>query len=150
MLIATINETDRPQLKINPEITHVDSNVKQVIIMRKDLKIRRGKEIAQGAHVSMMFLVKEVLKYNLIGKIEFTDEELAWMQGGFAKIVLQVDSEKELIDLFDNAITIGLKAHIVTDLGLTEFNGVPTKTCIAIGPDRVDKINPVTSHLKLY
>jgi PTH2 family peptidyl-tRNA hydrolase len=143
-------QTDRPQLKSNSETIYVDNNIKQVIVMRKDLKVRRGKEIAQGAHGSMMFLVREILKHNLIGELHFTDEELAWMQGGFAKIVLQVDSEEELIGLFDHATTLGLKVHLVTDAGLTEFDGVPTKTCIAIGPDRVDKINPVTAHLKLY
>lgn len=33
-------------------------NVKQVIVMRKDLNMRRGKQIAQGAHASMAALLK--------------------------------------------------------------------------------------------
>ena len=35
-------------------------SIKQVILIRKDLKMRRGKEIAQGSHASMEFLVSRI------------------------------------------------------------------------------------------
>ena len=33
---------------------------KQVIVMRRDLGMRRGKEIAQGAHASMIWLSRRI------------------------------------------------------------------------------------------
>jgi PTH2 family peptidyl-tRNA hydrolase len=43
----------------------------------------------------------------------------------------------------------GIKHHVVTDSGLTEFGGVPTKTCVAIGPDKSSKIDIITGGLEL-
>lgn len=40
--------------------------------------------------------------------------------------------------------------HLITDGGLTEFGGVPTRTCLGIGPDYDDRIDPVTGDLELY
>ena len=39
--------------------THMN-RIKQVILIRKDLTMRRGKEIAQGSHASMAFLVEQL------------------------------------------------------------------------------------------
>jgi PTH2 family peptidyl-tRNA hydrolase len=36
------------------------------------------------------------------------------------------------------------------DGGLTEFGGVPTRTCLGIGPDYDEHIDPVTADLELY
>ena len=114
--------------------------MKQVIVIRKDLKMRRGKEIAQGAHASMKFLLNG----------DFTRADLnTWLHGGQTKICLSVDSEKELLELFDKAKEAGLIVNKVTDAGRTEFNGVPTDTCIAIGPNNSEDIDKITKHLKL-
>jgi PTH2 family peptidyl-tRNA hydrolase len=43
-----------------------------------------------------------------------------------------------------------LVVHLITDRGLTEFGGVPTRTCLAVGPDYDDLIDPVTGGLELY
>ena len=123
-------------------------NAKQCIIIRKDLNMRRGKEIAQGSHASISFLTRRLQgkKSNL----NLSDAELSWIEGAFTKICLQVNSEQELLDVKAKAIEAGLEVHIITDAGKTEFGGVPTKTCLAIGPDWSDKIDGVTKHLKLY
>jgi peptidyl-tRNA hydrolase len=44
-----------------------------------------------------------------------------------------------------NAATV----HVITDAGHTEFGSLPTKTCLAIGPDEDGSIDAVTGHLKL-
>lgn len=119
--------------------------IKQVIVMRKDLKMRRGKEIAQGAHASMAFLSKKVR-----GGILFTDMEYEWLNGLFTKVCVRVDSEAELLKVVEAAAAAGLQAEVITDSGKTEFAGVPTKTCAAIGPDLAEKIDQVTGHLELY
>ena len=125
--------------------------MKQVIVIRKDLKMRRGKEIAQGSHASMAFLLKSI-KPTTGGHtiIEEMTELVEWLQGGQTKVCLQIHSEEELLNLDEKAKEMGLRSNIITDAGRTEFGGVPTKTCLAIGPNKDEEINKITGHLKLY
>ncbi|MEM6589590.1 MAG: aminoacyl-tRNA hydrolase [Pseudomonadota bacterium] len=113
--------------------------MKQVLLIRKDLKMRRGKEIAQGAHASMK------------ATLENMDDPRVktWLSGAFAKIALAVESEEELLDLYEKAKAKKLVAALITDSGKTEFNGVPTNTVVAIGPDAPEVIDAITGHLKL-
>lgn len=131
--------------------------VKQVIVIRRDLKMRRGKEIAQGAHASAMWLIERLKSATDFlfenGHYEgprMSNAEWSWIQGEYRKVVCQVESEKELLDLRDMAVAAGIEAHLVTDLGATEFHGVPTVTALAIGPDYADQIDLITKYLKLY
>lgn len=125
--------------------------VKQVIVIRKDLNMRRGKEIAQGAHASITFLKVRFTSDNPTYAAYVASASIKeWLNGNQAKITLQVNSEAELLDIYQKAHAAGLEVHLITDAGLTEFDGVPTKTCLAIGPDEAEKIDPITGHLKLY
>jgi PTH2 family peptidyl-tRNA hydrolase len=124
--------------------------VKQVIIIRKDLKMRRGKEVAQASHASMAFLLNQFTTSIQPQSITLDLATVAWKETGHTKIGLRVDSEKELVDLHESALVAGLKSNIITDKGLTEFDGVPTKTALAIGPDWGPEIDKLTSNLKLY
>jgi PTH2 family peptidyl-tRNA hydrolase len=124
-------------------------SVKQVIVMRKDLKMRRGKEIAQGAHASMKVLLDKMHLQDNKLQLELDDKISQWLSDGFAKICLYIESEEEMIELYDKAKQKGLLCSMITDSGNTEFHGVPTNTCIAIGPDFSEKINDLTGHLKL-
>jgi PTH2 family peptidyl-tRNA hydrolase len=121
------------------------SEVKQVIVMRKDLKMRRGKEIAQGAHAAMSFLVKKALANE-----NFSDAERAWMEGLFTKVCVRVESEEALLAVAQAAEKAGIRVEVITDAGKTEFGGIPTKTCLALGPDLATNIDAVTGHLELY
>ena len=123
--------------------------VKQVIVMRHDLKMRRGKQIAQGAHASMSFLTRRLQKYGHTSLANCSAAERAWLTNGFAKVCCRVDSEEELFAIRDKAVEAGLEVHLVTDSGKTEFHGVPTNTCLAIGPDDADRIDVITGELKL-
>lgn len=134
--------------------------IKQVIVMRKDLKMRRGKEIAQGSHAAIAFLTRKIQRYlsdraytspgdDLFANY-LTPIELDWINGIFTKICLKVNSEEELLEIDRKAKEAGLECHLITDAGLTEFNGVPTKTCLCIGPDESDKIDAITGDLELY
>lgn len=117
---------------------------KQIIVIRKDLKMRRGKECAQASHASMAFLTKRA------PEIYLKEVELEWLNSSFRKICCQVDSEEELLKVYEQAKENNLETHLITDSGLTEFGGAPTHTCIAIGPDYDNKIDSVTKNLKLY
>jgi len=121
--------------------------MKQVIVIRKDLKMRRGKEIAQGAHAAMAFLIKGLTSLEALNKI--TPNKSEWLEGGQTKICVSVDSEEELLEIYNNAKDAGLIVNIIIDAGRTEFNGIPTNTCIAIGPNKSEDIDKITKHLKL-
>jgi PTH2 family peptidyl-tRNA hydrolase len=117
--------------------------IRQTIIVRKDLNMRKGKMIAQGSHASNGFLTKIIR-----GERKLNDTEQEWLNGGHAKICLAATDEKHLEDLFNQAREAGLEVYMVIDSGKTEFK-VPTKTCIAIGPDLKEKIDLITSSLQL-
>lgn len=114
--------------------------MKQIIVVRKDLKMRRGKEIAQGAHASIKATLENMDDPRVV----------TWLDGAFTKICVVVNSEEELLELHQKAVDNGLITGLIRDNGLTEFGGVPTYTTLAIGPDLPEKLAPVTGHLKLY
>lgn len=128
---------------------------KQVILIRKDLKMRRGKEIAQGSHAAMAFL-SERLRRGLrdlravSALVELSEVERHWLLHGMAKVCLRVNSEEELLHHHRRALEVGLTSHLITDSGRTEFGGVPTLTACAIGPDEVDAIDRITGDLVPY
>jgi len=126
-----------------------ENRIKQVIVMRHDLKMRRGKQIAQGAHASMSFICRRLQEAGSVSLDGLTDAQRAWLTGVFAKVCCRVDSEEELMQIHDKAVEAGLEVHLITDSGRTEFHGQPTRTCLAIGPDEADKIDAITGHLQL-
>ena len=127
-------------------------DTKQVIVIRKDLKMRKGKMIAQGAHASLKVI------FDMMGCVDSDFYELTllkkpavklWLEGQFKKICLYVNSEEELINIYNQAKDAGIICALIEDNGLTEFNGVKTKTCIAIGPDYSENIDKITKDLPL-
>jgi peptidyl-tRNA hydrolase, PTH2 family len=131
-----------------------DRPTKQVIVIRRDLHMRRGKEIAQGAHAASAWLAEMVIRQmtpdRTVNRVQLSEAERAWLQTSFRKVTVKVGSEEELLAVYDKALEAGLVVHLITDRGLTEFGGVPTRTCLAIGPDYDDRIDPVTGDLELY
>ena len=127
--------------------------VKQVIVIRKDLNMRRGKSEAMSAHASLKVFFDSSSIFSERGsylmEIPLTDEMALWASGIFTKISLSCSSEEELDDLFKKAEEAGLPCSMVVDNGLTEFHGVPTKTCIAIGPAKSEDIDKITGNLTL-
>lgn len=123
---------------------------KQVIVIRKDLKMRRGKEIAQGAHASLKSLLDTATITDDAVVIPLTEHNREWLNTNFKKVTVVVNSEEELVEVYEQAKAAGIPSALIVDSGLTEFNGVPTKTTCAIGPAEEELINPITGHLKLY
>ena len=121
----------------------INRDIKQVIVMRNDLNMRKGKMCAQAAHASIHCLLDSVLYDVGPSKIQ-----VEWLTQGMTKICVRVDSEEELLEVYQQAKAAGLEVHLITDAGITEFKE-PTRTCIAIGPDRADKIDKITGELKL-
>jgi peptidyl-tRNA hydrolase, PTH2 family len=123
--------------------------IKQVIVVRKDLNMRKGKLAAQVAHASMKFLTENFRDDTNFLTVELARVERNWLADGFAKVVVSVNSEQELLDLIAQARVAGIKVKEIVDLGRTEFHGVPTLTCAAFGPDEAEKIDEITGKLSL-
>lgn len=146
-----------------------DRNTKQVIVFRKDLlkgdhSLRKGKIAAQVAHASVGALLKHAVKY------EYHDEEDGfklrkviefdflpngildkWLNGIFTKICVCVENEEELLKLYNKIkVNSNIPVVLITDAGNTEFHGVPTNTCIGIGPWWSDEIDVFTKDLQLF
>ena len=87
---------------------------KQVIVIRRDLRMRRGKEIAQGAHASMGWLRQRVMPHltpaRVADQVKFSEAERAWLEGSLRKVTVKVGSEAELLAVYDKALEAGV-AH---------------------------------------
>lgn len=113
----------------------MSNNIKQVIVVRTDLNMRKGKMCAQVAHASMKVFFDR-MKLNVTTVIEdwsgkyqeknadcnrFTSEMIEWMNGSFAKIVVGCNSEQELFDLQKQAEKARIVNALILDNGNTEF-----------------------------
>lgn len=127
--------------------------IKQVIVIRTNLNMHRGKEAAQASHASMKVFFDRMKKneksehqsYNT----QFTPEMEAWMQGAFTKVVVGVETEDQIYQLAEQARQADIPYAIIIDNGITEFTGNKTTTALAIGPDEASKIDKITGDLKL-
>ncbi|MCM2325484.1 MAG: peptidyl-tRNA hydrolase Pth2 [Candidatus Woesearchaeota archaeon] len=111
--------------------------LKQVILIRDDLKLPKGKMAAQAAHAS----VEAVLRSE-------KDKVKEWRMEGMGKIALKVENKTELYRYLQLAKDNDLVCALITDAGKTVI-APGTETCLAIGPDDEDKIDELTGKLKL-
>ncbi len=138
---------------------------KQMIVMRRDLKMRKGKIAAQAGHAcveaTLMALAREgrldQVRVSPGGGWVYLDEAGAeptplsdWFDAGVAKVCVYVDSEEELVDIAARARELGFACALVRDAGFTEFHGVPTYTCLALEPLYAHQVDPLTGSLPLY
>lgn len=120
------------------------SPIKQVIVYRRDLKMRKGKIAAQVAHAAMRVFFQRGAASGTQLQIPLTPAMSLWVQGRFTKVVLSVESEAELLTIHQAARERGVPTALITDSGRTEFGGVPTRTTVAIGPAPAAMIDPIT------
>ncbi|MCK5139215.1 MAG: peptidyl-tRNA hydrolase Pth2 [Nanoarchaeota archaeon] len=111
--------------------------MKQVILIRQDLKLPKGKLAAQAAHAS----TEAVLKSH-------KDDISKWRSRGMKKVVLKVADQKELIKYKNLAEDAGLVTSLIIDAGRTVIEP-GTMTSLGIGPDKEEKIDKITGHLKM-
>ncbi len=110
---------------------------KQVIVVRSDLKLSKGKLAAQVAHASL-----EAYK-----KADKRDVE-EWESVGTKKIVLKVSDEKELMEIYQKLKDAKLKPSLIKDAGLTEIPS-GTITCLGVGPVEEKIVDKITGKLKM-
>ena len=135
---------------------------KMMIVMRRDLKMRKGKIAAQSGHACIEAILRAIIKEGRTGDLEMTEGETVlknngkntplsdWFEYGCAKVCVYVDSEEALLDIAEKAEEKGIIAAVITDAGMTEFHGVPTKTCLALEPLPAEVADEITGALPLY
>lgn len=112
-------------------------SLKQVILVRMDLKLPKGKLAVQAAHASVSAVLNSDKK-----KVQ------EWNEEGMKKSVLKVADEKELIKYLQKSKDAGLKTALITDAGKTVVEP-GTRTCIGIGPAEEEEIDKITGKLPL-
>lgn len=125
---------------------------KQVIVARKDLNMRKGKLAAQVAHASRGAANYAQMEEDNVGDIK--DEEdvepivTFWEFQGETKIVVGIEGEGALIELYKEVNEAGIPTKLIKDRGHTELEpGTPT--AVGIGPAEIEEIDEYTSHLEL-
>ena len=111
--------------------------MKQVVIVRQDLKMNKGKLSAQCSHASVECVLKSDKK--------IVDE---WRNQGSKKVILKVENLNELLKYKDLAKKNKLKYALIKDAGKTFFKRA-TVTCLGIGPDDGNKIDKISGKLKM-
>ena len=142
---------------------------KQVIVMRKDLNMRKGKMIAQGAHASLAVLLDYMIgeretrfkaehgwgydgfekPSNYLVEFDMNDPIAEWINNSFKKIVVGAEDLGTVVIAYKAAKVANIPCAIIEDKGLTEFGGEATITCCAIGPGDPEEIDKITGNLKL-
>ena len=97
----------------------------------------KGKMATQVAHAS----VDAVLK---------SDKMIIdlWQNEGSKKAVLKVNDKKELGQYINLAKKNNVVSSVIKDAAKTFFK-IPQVTCLAIGPDKEEKIDKITGDLSL-
>ena len=136
---------------------------KMMIVVRRDLKMRKGKIAAQAGHACVEAALAALAREGRLSDVIWADGFIslrptekpetplsAWFQNGTAKICVYVDSEEKLKEIDRRAKEAGILSVMIRDAGMTEFHGEPTYTCLALEPQTAGAVDPITGALPLY
>lgn len=142
---------------------------KQLIVMRRDLKMRKGKIAAQAGHACVEATLMALAREGRLDEVRVVEDAAGdpvairldktpqpptalseWFEWGVAKVCVYVDSEEELLELASKGRKLGFICALIRDAGLTEFHGKATYTCLAFEPLAATDIDPLTGKLPLY
>ena len=136
---------------------------KMMIVMRRDLKMRKGKIAAQAGHACIDAVLQALKKEDRMSDLEMSEDGMTlkntdkmptplsdWFVSGCTKVCVYVDSEEDLLCIAAEAEKRGIISSVITDWGLTEFHGEHTKTCLAIEPLPAEIADELTGTLPLY
>ena len=119
----------------------INQEIKQIIIVRTDLKMSTGKKIAQGCHAAVLSSERCKKSNRLLWH--------RWFKQGQKKVVLKMQGEKELLEIYQEVKDAKIPCELVRDAGLTQIPA-GSLTALGIGPTTNTKIDRITGNLKLY
>ncbi|MDE1798709.1 MAG: peptidyl-tRNA hydrolase Pth2 [Candidatus Micrarchaeota archaeon] len=116
------------------------NELKQVLAVRVDLKMKPGKMAAQAAHAAIDAYLDATRK----------DPRRAseWLMRGMPKVAVKVAGERELVKLYQDAKDMGLPCSLIVDAGRTQIEP-GSKTCVGIGPAKSEELDRLTGQLPL-
>ena len=136
---------------------------KQMIVMRRDLHMRKWKIAAQAGHACVEATLLALMREGRLSDLRPAEDYLTletgektptplsdWFQYGVAKICVYVDSEEELLAIHRRAQEAGIISALIRDAGMTEFHGEPTYTCLALEPLEKERADALTGDLPLF
>lgn len=151
--------------------------VKQILVWREDIRNNKGNRVPKGkfgaqiSHASLAVVLNEMrikqkgftfsiirFLFWILNKLGYKTLFFAykkyspwdkWLNGRFTKVCVGCKDEKELLEIYQKSKDAGIPCVLITDAGLTEFGGVPTNTCVGIGPYWSDEIDKITGKLSL-
>ncbi|KAK7352891.1 hypothetical protein VNO80_18322 [Phaseolus coccineus] len=120
--------------------SNCDRELKMVLVVRQDLKMKSGKIASQCAHAATG-MYAELMQSNrsLLRQ---------WEQCGQPKIVVTCRNQQEMNKLKETAESIGLPTFVVADAGRTQVLA-GSKTVLAVGPGPKSSVDAVTGRLPL-
>ena len=110
------------------------ADIKMVLVVRKDLNMRKGKIAAQCGHAATGATLQAIFGSRLFEEdFTFGDDgwdikkpavnidgaTKEWLAGNFKKVCVSVDSEEELDRIADAANKAGINCCVIVDDGLT-------------------------------
>lgn len=138
-------EEEEEEMPITNEfIAKLKQNIKTdkplgaVFIIRKDLKMGKGKILAQCGHATLGIFVK------VLNNIPFLAEG-TWRKG-FPKKYFYCNSEKEMDECVSKAMNLGFLTEKIHDAGRTQI-AAGSATVVSIGPIPIDRIPEICGNL---
>lgn len=114
---------------------------KQIIVLRKDLKMSKGKAAVQASHAAVASAIRS--------KAEKRNDFDLWWRTGQKKVVLAAESESELLEMEIRLKKTGVVVVKIDDAGRTQLPP-NTTTALGIGPYMNKEVDIITSSLKLF
>lgn len=114
---------------------------KMVLVVRTDINMKPGKVASQCAHAAVACYQASSTRNPELTRI--------WEAVGQPKVVLRCSGETTFYSLESRATKHKLIHALIKDAGRTELQP-GTKTVLGIGPGKVEDVDAVTGHLKLY
>ena len=124
-------------------------NVKQAIIVRKDLKMPKGRMASVVSQASMKFLIEnnEAERGDEI-RVKLSQQEAEWINSSFSRSVLSVGSQEALKDIAFKCEMSGIDVYYVFDDKELNEGEIRELLSISLGPDEEDLIEQVVGSLK--
>lgn len=124
---------------------------KQVILLRRDMRLRRAEAAALASKASMAFVLEcDESDQGGCVKINLTGIEAEWILGSSTRIILGVSSEDALRKLLLKAEMLGISTYEVTGSSSGKPDEGIQLIAAALGPDEEDKLDLLTRNLKLF